>query len=269
MTSLLSPMNLLSEMSPRCSPLCLGPLTFHRQAVGDKVRLSKGGRRAEKTETTFKNGLVFSSRPVKVQERIRLRVEKNSFIWEGTLCVGFTNVPPSARSLPLPCKAIPNLTARPGHWAVPVHKSYCQAGSELEFWFSSGGSIYAEINNRQYKLLAGLDLSQPLWAMVDIHGQTSSILLLGKFTRATCLSYNLSLLITDKRCVVCMVHKTQLILHGGRWHFCKYCYCSLSAIWFVSTKDQRSKGLFQVSSEHRDTSWESPNKLLCVKLLTQ
>ncbi|XP_030594186.1 E3 ubiquitin-protein ligase NEURL3-like [Archocentrus centrarchus] len=239
--------------SHRCSLLCLGSLTFHHQAVGDKVRLSEGGRRAEKTEATFKNGLVFSNRPVKVQERIRLRVERDSFIWHGALRVGFTNVPPSARSLPLPCMAIPNLTDRPGHWAVPVHESNCQAGSELEFWVSSGGSIYAEINNRQHELLTGLDLSQPLWAMIDIYGQTCSILLLGSeknrlfYTQRSCpapehltspdncfgsvsglsgddyISCLDMEIPADKRCVVCMVKEARITLPCGHRCLCNKC----------------------------------------------
>ncbi|KAF0033439.1 E3 ubiquitin-protein ligase NEURL3 [Scophthalmus maximus] len=169
-----------SEMSHKCGRLCLGPLTFHSEAVGDRVSLSHGCRLAERTGDTFKNGLLFSSRPVKPQEKIRLRVERESFLWHGALRVGFTNVPPSARARPLPCMAIPNLSDSPGHWAAPVHESYCQAGSELEFWVSCGGTIYVTSNNsRQQKLLTGVDLSLPLWVMIDIYGQTCSIFLLG------------------------------------------------------------------------------------------
>lgn len=169
-----------SERSHRCGLSCLGPLTFHHQAVGDKVSLSQGCRLAERTADTFRHGLVFSSRQVKVQERIRLRVEKDTPKWHGALRVGFTNVPPLDRSLPLPGMAIPNLTKISGHWAAPVHESYCRAGSELEFWVSSGGNLYVTSNNtRKHKLLTGVDLSKPLWAMIDIYGQTCSIFLLG------------------------------------------------------------------------------------------
>ncbi|XP_070760640.1 E3 ubiquitin-protein ligase NEURL3 [Enoplosus armatus] len=182
-----------SERSHCCGLSCLGPLTFHCQAVGDMVHLSQGCRLAERMGDTFKNGVVFSSRPVKVQERIHLRVEKDSFNWHGALRVGFTNVPPSARSLPLPLMAIPNLTDTRGHWAAPVHESHCQAGSELEFWVSYGGTIYVKSNNiRQRKLLRGVDLSKPLWAMIDIYGQTRCIFLLGSerkglfYTRRSC-----------------------------------------------------------------------------------
>ncbi|KAM8760481.1 E3 ubiquitin-protein ligase NEURL3-like [Acanthopagrus schlegelii] len=114
-----------------CSVFCLGPLIFHCQAVGDQVRLSRGGRLAERTGKTFKNGLVFSSRPLKIQERIRLRVEKDLSNWHGALRVGFTNVSPSARSRPLPAMAIPNLTDTPGHWAAPVHESIQSPSNQI------------------------------------------------------------------------------------------------------------------------------------------
>ncbi|XP_023146477.1 E3 ubiquitin-protein ligase NEURL3 [Amphiprion ocellaris] len=243
-----------SEVTHRCGPLCLGPLIFHCQAVGDMVRLSQGGRLAEKTKDTFKNGLVFSSRTVKTQERIRLRVERDSFIWNGALRVGFTNVSPSSRSLPLPPMAIPDLTSRPGHWAVPIPESLCQAGSELEFWVSSGGSIYVSNNSSQWKLLTGVDLSQPLWAMIDIYGQTCSILLLGSKIRGfctrrscpapepitspdvsslsgstddciSCLDMEIS---ADKGCVVCMVREASVLLPCGHQCLCHHCSSKVS-----------------------------------------
>ncbi|XP_059193461.1 E3 ubiquitin-protein ligase NEURL3 isoform X2 [Centropristis striata] len=173
-----------SETPHKCNQSCLGPLTFHPQAVGDKVRLSQGCRRADKTENTFKNGLVFSSRPVKIQERIQLRVEKDLINWQGALRVGFTTVPPETRSLPLPIMAIPDLTNTQGHWAAPLNESHCQAGSELEFWVTGAGSVYVANNGtKEHKLLTGVDLSQPLWAMIDIYGQTCSISLLGSEKR--------------------------------------------------------------------------------------
>ncbi|KAM9360635.1 E3 ubiquitin-protein ligase NEURL3 [Symphorus nematophorus] len=238
-----------SERSHRCSMSCLSPLSFHCQAVGDKVRLSEGCRLAERTGDTFKNGLVFSSRPVKIQERIRLRVEKDLFNWHGALRVGFTNVPPEDRRLPLPIMAIPNLTKTPGHWAAPVHESLCQAGSELEFWVTDGGNIYVTCNNsRLHKLLEGVDLRKPLWAMIDIYGQTCSIFLLGSekkeffYTRRSCPApehltspavENCSTLIPDGDsgagdnsvldCVVCMVKQARVTLPCGHRYLCRRC----------------------------------------------
>ncbi|XP_029960014.1 E3 ubiquitin-protein ligase NEURL3-like [Salarias fasciatus] len=170
-----------SQVSHRCGWSCLGPLTFHPQTVGDKVCLSHGHRRAERSKHTFRNGLVFSSRTVKPQERLRLRVEKDVLNWEGSLRLGFTNVSPSGRILPLPSVAIPDLTETPGHWAAAVPESFCPAGSELEFWVCSSGNI--NVTNDQSEtekmLLTGVDLSRPLWAMIDIYGQACSISLLG------------------------------------------------------------------------------------------
>lgn len=165
-----------------CDSSCLGLLTFHCQAVGEKVTLSHGGRLAKRTPTTFKNGLVFSSRQVRIQERIRLRVMRDLHNWNGVLRVGFTSVPPAARSLPLPPMAIPDLTSEPGYWAAPLDDFYCQEHSELEFWVSSWGTIWVSYNNsRPIKLHKGVDVSQPLWAMIDLYGNTSSVHLLGKF----------------------------------------------------------------------------------------
>ncbi|XP_030271910.1 E3 ubiquitin-protein ligase NEURL3 [Sparus aurata] len=249
-----------SEASHKCSVSCLGPLIFHCQAVGNKVRLSRGGLLAERKGRTFQNGLVFSSRPLKIQERIRLRVEKQLINWHGALRVGFTNVSPSDRSRPLPAMAIPNLTDTPGHWAAAVDESYCQEGTELEFWVSHGGSIYVtSTSTGQQKLLTGVDLSKPLWAMIDIYGQTCSISLLGSqkkellYTRRSCpapecltsrdadYSYSLipdgdsddcmSLLYMEvpadtgsaMDCVVCMGREASITLPCGHRCLCRPC----------------------------------------------
>ncbi|XP_017272632.1 E3 ubiquitin-protein ligase NEURL3 [Kryptolebias marmoratus] len=168
-----------SAVLHKCGRSCLGPLAFHGQAVGNKIRLSDGGRRADRDGNTFKDGLVFSSRPVRANERIRVRVQTQVGRWKGALRVGFTNLPPSGRSLPLPCMAIPNLTNAPSHWAAPVRESLCHSGSVLEFWVTATGKLCCSANKRDYKLLSGVDLSLPLWAMIDVYGQTCSVLLLG------------------------------------------------------------------------------------------
>ncbi|XP_076010093.1 E3 ubiquitin-protein ligase NEURL3 [Genypterus blacodes] len=173
-----------SESAHTCGLFCLGPLSFHNEAVGEMVQLSRGGQLASRTGHTFRKGLVFSSRPLKVHERLRLRVEKHVSRWHGALRVGFTTVPPTPRALPLPNMAIPDLTNTPGYWAAPVNESICREGSELEFWASAGGCLYVKCDNySQQKLLSGMDLSNPLWAMIDIYGQTISISLLGSVKR--------------------------------------------------------------------------------------
>ncbi|CAN9513397.1 unnamed protein product [Ophioblennius macclurei] len=244
-----------SQVCHRCNWRCLGPLAFHHHAVGDKVRLSPGHRQAERRKETFRNGLVFSSRPVKPKEKLRLRVEKDCFNWQGSLRLGFTNVSPSERTLPLPSMAIPNLTNTPGHWAAAVAESYCQPGFELQFWVSVGGSIYVKVNDgTTVKLLTGVDLSRPLWAMIDIYGQACSISLLGSkkpglFCRRSCPAPELPhspdcnsrlsfapgfsvldgdsvedmFLYDDSSCVVCMTKEAEITLICGHRCLCRQC----------------------------------------------
>lgn len=241
--------------SHRCGMRCLGPLSFHHEAVGDAVCLRHGGLVAERTESTFQNGLVFSSRPIKIQEKVRLVVQKEKFGWHGTLRLGFTNVPPMNRSLPLPPMAIPNLTKTPGHWAALVHEDFCEVGSEFQFWVSAGGNVYISNNSMQQKLLEGVDLSQPLWAMIDVYGQTCSVFLLGSektrmLTRRSCpvpeplvsqivdnhhnlflggnTDDNMSCLDIESQadiddCVVCMGRAARVTLPCGHRCLCSHC----------------------------------------------
>uniref|UniRef100_A0A3Q3DDT7 Uncharacterized protein n=1 Tax=Hippocampus comes TaxID=109280 RepID=A0A3Q3DDT7_HIPCM len=230
-----------------CGFRCLGPLTFHR-AVGDAVHLSQGCCHAKRSNATFRNGLLFSNRPVRVQERVRLRVKEDSACWHGAMRVGFTSVSPDSRSLPLPSMAIPEIPSHReilNHWAAPVHEEFCKAGSQLEFWVSSSGSLYVSNQNGcKRKLLVGVPLKQTLWAMVDLYGQTRSVLLLGRFMVARHLKSNTQKPITggydthsnytsvQKRsarlyqetiCVVCMAQEADISLPCGHRCMCRPC----------------------------------------------
>ncbi|XP_013867559.1 E3 ubiquitin-protein ligase NEURL3 [Austrofundulus limnaeus] len=239
----------------KCNWRCLGPLTFHGQVVGSKIRLSQGGRLAERNEDTFRDGLVFSNRPVKPDERIRFRVHSCVSRWMGAVRVGFTNVPPSSRSQPLPGMAIPDLTGDSSHWAAPVDESLCPTGSVLEFWVSSSGKILCAVNNKVFNLLSGVDVSKPLWAMIDVYGQTSSICLLGSEKKGwfrhktscpapdaltipytsfrpdhidlengddsvSCLNLEIP---SESCCVVCMVRESTFTLPCGHRCLCHHC----------------------------------------------
>ncbi|XP_064165216.1 E3 ubiquitin-protein ligase NEURL3-like [Anguilla rostrata] len=157
---------------------CLGPLAFHTGSAGSQISLSLGGRRAERARGTFQNGVVFSSRPVKVRERIRLRVEVWDQHWEGALRLGFTAVPPVWASPA--AMAIPHLTDKPGYWAGVVPDSLAPLGSELCFWVDPQGRVILENSSGQTGVLQeGVDVRRKLWAMIDVYGQTRAVLLLG------------------------------------------------------------------------------------------
>ncbi|XP_061127695.1 E3 ubiquitin-protein ligase NEURL3-like isoform X2 [Syngnathus typhle] len=210
----------------------LSLLTFHYRAVGDKVHLSQGCRHAKRSNDSFKNGLLFSNRPVSVQERIRLRIEANSASWDGTMRVGLTSVPPDSRSLPLPSMAIPDLNDTHGHWVAPMHEEFCKAGSEFEFWVSRSGRLYVSNQSvRKHKLLDEVTLSQPVWAVFDLYGQTCAITLLGSEKRLMCftmrsrLSLPSSVSDTNSMTSDDFSHRNQLLLttEGGEEATCVVC----------------------------------------------
>ncbi|CAL8295246.1 unnamed protein product [Gadus morhua 'NCC'] len=168
------------ERSHRCSCFCLGPLAFHGSAVGAHLSLGLGRRLARRMECTFNHGLAFSSRPVRVGEKVSLQVRKQTDNWRGALRLGFTSVPPDSRALPPAPMAIPDLTDIAGHWANVVPEAFCQPGSVVKLWVSHGGTVYCKTKiYKRHVLAKGVDLGRPLWALVDVYGQTCAVLLLG------------------------------------------------------------------------------------------
>ncbi|XP_045078622.1 E3 ubiquitin-protein ligase NEURL3-like [Coregonus clupeaformis] len=171
-----------AEFCPTHGRHCLGPLSFHTGVLGTQVCLGLGGRYVERARETFQNGLTFSSRPVRIQEKIHLRVELCDQHWNGALRLGFTSIPPSSCG-PLfpPAMAIPDLATTYGYWAAPVPSSLNMPGAELRFWVTPQGVLVYEGPNRvKYLLLKGVDVRSPLWAVIDVYGQTRAVLLLGQ-----------------------------------------------------------------------------------------
>ncbi|XP_028852709.1 E3 ubiquitin-protein ligase NEURL3 [Denticeps clupeoides] len=167
-----------AERSCSCGRRCLGPMTFNSEVLGRHVTLSRGACRATRDAHSFRHGLVFSSRPVRVGEKVCIRVERCILAWHGALRIGFTTVPPGSRHLP--SLAIPDLTDKPGYCAQPVSESACKPGSEVRFWMTSRAKLCYQASGRTYCMQTDMDLSQqPLWAMIDVYGQTSTVLLLG------------------------------------------------------------------------------------------
>lgn len=166
-----------------CGRACLGPLTFHPGAVGNKITLSHGNLRASRDLETFQNGLVFSSRPIGVKEKVTVKVERTLLAWVGAMRVGFTNVCPTTG--PLPSLAVPDLTSRPGYAALPVPTDDCTPGIMVTFWMGSAGQLcFKTSTGKQGCVETSLDLSQPLWAIFDVYGQTTTILLLGEIAHS-------------------------------------------------------------------------------------
>lgn len=158
----------------------MGPLTFHPEVKGRNVKLSAGDRRATRNPLSFRHGVTFSSRPLQVGEKVRMRVERSVPGWHGALRLGFTSVPPG--SVPMCSLAIPDLTDRQGFWAALVPVNQCSPRTELTFWVSRTGNLRIRTDagfEHEAKMLQ-MDTSKPIWAMIDVYGQTSAVFLLGE-----------------------------------------------------------------------------------------
>ena len=77
---------------------------------------------------------------------------------------------------PPPRYACPDLIAREGYWARPVRESVATHGSRLAFSLVPGGQLRLFVNNHHVgRHLTGLPTDQPLWGLVDVYGNTTSV----------------------------------------------------------------------------------------------
>ncbi|XP_067268634.1 E3 ubiquitin-protein ligase NEURL3-like [Pseudorasbora parva] len=172
------------------APRSLRAISFHSDVKGPLITLSEGGRRVTRDVSSFCHGLTFSGRPVQIEEKVRLRVEHSERRWHGALRVGFTHVLPEHTTLPP--LAIPDLTNSPLFAAVVVPEGICRPGSEIQFWLKKNGCLRIWSSDRTHTEQTTLNPTWPVWAMIDVYGQTTSVVMLGSkkrcciFTRMSC-----------------------------------------------------------------------------------
>ncbi|KTG01424.1 hypothetical protein cypCar_00021619 [Cyprinus carpio] len=171
-----------------CGSRCLGPMTFSVDLTGQYVTLSQKGQLASRDTSSFMNGLAFLSRTVKVDEKLCIRIEDRTSLWDGALRVGFTNICPQRNTLPP--ASIPDLRDTRGYCVVPVPEDLCRCGVQLQFWINYAGMVIVqEAGGEKYYLRAeGLNLNNPLWVFIDLYGSTSAVRLLRskKGSRTSC-----------------------------------------------------------------------------------
>nr|XP_055024358.1 uncharacterized protein LOC129414352 [Misgurnus anguillicaudatus] len=162
-----------------CGSRCLGPMTFHMEMRGQCVTLSQERRLASRDASSFMNGLAFLSRPVKLDEKMYVRIEQCSSSWDGALRVGFTNICPNTHSMPP--SSIPELRDTPGYCVLPVPEGLCGRSAEIQFWINHASLVLVQgmTGERFYVKAKGLNLNKPLWAFIDLYGSTSTVRLLG------------------------------------------------------------------------------------------
>ncbi|GBP55238.1 Protein neuralized [Eumeta japonica] len=166
-------------LAPRTScagatPNNLPPLAFHR-VHGENVRLSRDGATARRVES-FCKGVTFSTRPVRVNEKVCLRFVEISNNWSGVLRFGFTTHDPATMAHGLPKYACPDLTNKPGYWAKALGERFCEKDNLLHYYVNSAGDVHFGINGEEKGIFfTGVDTRNPIWALVDVYGNCTAV----------------------------------------------------------------------------------------------
>ncbi|KAJ3587633.1 hypothetical protein NHX12_011230 [Muraenolepis orangiensis] len=166
---------------------------FHPHAKGKNVRLDGQLRRATR-KNSFCNGITFSHRPVRLYEKVRLRLSGVHTGWSGALRFGFTGLDPGElSSADIPKYACPDLVTRPGYWAKALPERLALRDHVLSFWADRHGRVFYSLNDGEPVLFhCGLSIGCPLWAIVDIYGVTQEVTLLestfAESVASSCLS---------------------------------------------------------------------------------
>ena len=150
-------------------------LRFHLMH-GDNIALSPDKQRAVRAES-FCKGIVFSNRPVMVGERVCIRLTTLSDRWNGVLRVGFSAHDPATLRTPLPKYACPDLTSKDGFWAKALsERCVTTVDTKVHYYVAANGDVHCGFNGTDLGVFfSGVDTRRPLWAMIDLYGNCTSI----------------------------------------------------------------------------------------------
>ncbi|XP_033122988.1 protein neuralized-like [Anneissia japonica] len=151
------------------------PLGFHH-VHGKHIQLSENGKLASRVGS-FCNAIVFTSRPIAINEEVNMELVHSTSSWSGVLRFGFTQQNPARIALGgLPRYACPDLTVKLGYWAKALRENYAGNGNLLTFYCNEYGEVYFKMDNATYQLFfSDVDISSPLWALVDVYGNTTGV----------------------------------------------------------------------------------------------
>uniref|UniRef100_A0A1Y1LAX8 Protein neuralized n=1 Tax=Photinus pyralis TaxID=7054 RepID=A0A1Y1LAX8_PHOPY len=152
----------------------LPPLLFHN-VHGDNIRISRDGTVARRVES-FCKGIAFSSRPVKVNEKVCIKFLEISNNWSGVIRFGFTYNDPSTLRYGLPKYACPDLTNKSGYWAKALAERFCSQNTLLFYYVTSAGDVHFGINGEEKGIFfGGVETRGPLWALIDVYGNSTAV----------------------------------------------------------------------------------------------
>ena len=153
-----------------------GPaLTWH-QVHGANIELSEDMSVARR-QSSYCQSIVFSGRPLAIGEKVWLRLlTVSEQVWRGGLRFGVSGVDPAhwSASSKLPKYLCPDMTSSYRVWARAMSDKYVQQGAVVFFSVKSTGDLVWGVDGREKGVLvSGVDISKPLWAVVDVYGSTA------------------------------------------------------------------------------------------------
>ena len=152
------------------------PVHFH-QVHGENILLSSCGTIASRMEG-FSKAIVFTNRLVKVNEKIYVKIHSCSESWSGSMRVGFSAVNPNQMRNLLPGTMCPELSSKNGFWGKALSERFTP-GTVIYFYLNTKGDVVLGSKGLDKGvLLSGVNISRPLWAMLDIYGNTTAVQLL-------------------------------------------------------------------------------------------
>ncbi|XP_018902140.1 protein neuralized isoform X2 [Bemisia tabaci] len=155
----------------------LPPLLFH-QVHGENIQISRNGATAQRVES-FCRGVTFSDRPVLIQEKVCIKFVSVSKNWSGVIRFGFTSNDPNNIRHGLPKYACPDLTNKPGYWAKALAERFAEENTVLFYYVTNVGDVHYGINGEEKGIFfTGVETRNPLWAMIDVYGNSTAIELL-------------------------------------------------------------------------------------------
>ncbi|XP_048361226.1 E3 ubiquitin-protein ligase NEURL1 isoform X2 [Sphaerodactylus townsendi] len=186
------PQNSLNSQHSHLLPSQLeSDLRFH-QLRGAHIKILDDQTVARLEHARDERTLVFTSRPLKINETIFVKINKSNTSRTGTLSYGVTTCDPSTlRPSDLPYNP-ESLVDRKEFWAVCRVLVPLQSGDILGFMVNSEGELHLSHNGASAGMQVCVDCSQPLWMFFGLHGAVMQIRVLGSTLTAERLGPSVS-----------------------------------------------------------------------------
>lgn len=162
-------------------------IEFHK-VHDSNIALLHNGTIARKKNGEDKNGVCFTNRPIRIGERIYIRIAENHPKWSSSMDFGLTNVDPSSISLS-PNTEIVRLRRTNRTIAFDYLPDF---NDVMCFSLNSDSMLSFLINDikQNTQILECVSVDQPVWLSFDLYGKTRAIEISSKrIKRKPCNSF--------------------------------------------------------------------------------